>query len=231
MKNLSNKVKLIFTLFILIIIASSIFIINSSSIVAEEVTGAGTDSRGTYYSINTGIAAGKELFCTEEQYYKLKSGNAEEGIGRTDNIFIVIYKEKKFISSKPKVIDVKKYEDTLYEKLCLRIIPNKTYYRLIDEDYEWVTNKNGVFTRIYGVYRPEQNQMRLMTENIITPYFEDINLAKKWIEKNHKQKLQLKPLTIVDEKVMNKWDEEGYEPVVEYTKNSPKGLTYEDLIN
>lgn len=71
--------------------------------------------------------------------------------------------------------------------------------------------------------------MKLVADNVVTPYFDSINSAKDWINRKGNS-LQLKPLTIVSDNVLSKWKQEGYVPTAEYYADSPQGLTYEALV-
>jgi hypothetical protein len=43
-------------------------------------------------------------------------------------------------------------------------------------------------------------------------------------------KVQLRPLTIVSEKILLQWKKDGYNAKNEYWVDSPKGLTYSEII-
>jgi hypothetical protein len=222
-----KKNKLILILFAwTLIIGVAIFANSFSTVLAEVATGSATNLNTQIYWVTTGIGGENKIRYSKEQYDKY---GGDTDWGRTDTLFVVIYEKNLLIHSKQKVLVVKKFKDRWNELLHKRIIANKTYYRLVQEDFGIVNNKHCVLTRLYECYQSGDSQMNLIADNFITPYFENINSAKDWIGKNNKE-LQLKSLTIVSDSVLNKWKHEGYTPTNEYFENSPEGLTYEELI-
>lgn len=218
------QILLLFILFT--IIACIIFNSSNSNIHAEIANGTITYSNEQKYWITTGTAGEHQIFCPKEHYDTYMSGG---DFGRTDTISIVIYEQNPFISSWNKVIQILKYKDPWNEDLHRNIIPDKTYYRLIEEDFINVDNRKSIIIRIYESYPSDFSQMQLTAETFVTPHFDNISSAKEWLIKN-KDSLELKPLTIVSDSVLIKWEEEKYIPTVEYTELSPKGLTYDDLL-
>lgn len=222
-----KRIKLMFVLLALVIIFGTIiFAIKSTTIHAEVVTGAMMNNHDGIYCISTGIGAENDILCSPEQYVAY---TGDKDFSRTDALFIVVYERKIFFPFQQKVISIKKYMDEWDDAIHSRIIPNKTYYRLVQEDFQCVDNKKGVLTRIYEKYESGNTQMILIADNFVTPYFENINSAKNWIRKS-KKGLQLRPFTIVSDNVLSKWKCEAYNPTNEYSINSPQGLTYEELL-
>lgn len=222
-----KKRKLIIFLIVLVIIIGIFILANSfSTILAEVATGSAEDRNEQNYWVTTGIGGENKISCSKEQYDKYIG---DTDIGRTDTLFVVIYERKLLIPSQQKVIQVKKYKDDWNDALHKRIIPNKTYYRLVQEDFTSINNRQSILTRLYECYQSGDSQMKLVADNIVTPYSDNISSAKDWINRKTND-LQLKPLTIVSDNVINKWKQEDYVPTIEYYANSPQGLTYEELI-
>ncbi|MCB2299309.1 hypothetical protein [Clostridium tagluense] len=222
-----KRSKLTLIIFVsIMIIGVTLFVNKNSMVLAEVATGSAIERNEKNYWITTGIGGQNKIGCSKEQYDKY---TGDTDLGMRDTLYVVIYERKLLIHSQQKAIVVKKFKDDWNEVLHKRIIPNKTYYRLVQESFESINNRHGVVTRLYESYQSGDSQMKLVADNLSTPYFNDINSAKEWIIKNNKG-LQLKPLTIVGDSVLNKWKQEGYTPAIEYSVNSPKGLTYEELL-
>jgi len=122
-----------------------------------------------------------------------------------------------------------KYKDPWNDAIHKRIIPNKTYYRLVDEDFTSIDNRQSILIRIYECYQSGDSQMKLTADIFVAPYFDNINSMKEWMKRKNNN-LKLKPLTIVSDNVLNKWKRECYVPTIEYSSDSPQGLTYEELL-
>lgn len=205
-----------------------VIVINSFEVLhAEVATGVRRDSINDKYWITTGTSGENIILCSKELYDKY---GGDIDFGSTTTLFIVIYESKLLMPSQKKVIQVMKYKEDWDDEIHSRIIPNKTYYRLVQEDMTSIDNTTSILTRVYECYRPENSQMLLVADSFVTPYFDNINSMKEWMKKKNNN-LQLRPLTIVSESVLNKWKDEDYMPTFEYTINSPQGLTYENLMN
>jgi hypothetical protein len=221
--------KLIIFLIALVIgigIGIVIFANGFSTILAEVATGSAIDRNEQKYWVTTGVGGANKISCSQEQYDKYAG---DTSIGRTDTLFVVIYERKLLIPSQQKVIQVKKFKVYWNDALHKRIIPNKTYYRLVQEDFTSINNRKSIIIRLYECYQSGDSQMKLVADNIVTSYFDNINSAKDWIKRKNNN-LQLKPLTIVSDSVLNKWKQEDYVPTIEYYASSPQGLTYEELM-
>lgn len=211
-----------------IIAACVIIVINNFSVLhAEVATGVRRDSKNDKYWITTGIGGENDILCSKEFYDKYRG---DIDFGSTTTLFIVVYENKLLIPSRKKVVQIKKYKEDWDNETHTRIIPNKTYYRLVQEDLTSIDKRKSILTRIYEYYHPENGQMLLVADTFVTPYFDNINSLKEWMKRKNNN-LQLRPLTIVSESVLNKWKEENYIPTNEYTIHSPQGLTYENLLN
>lgn len=221
-----KRTKLIIFLIVLAIVTGKVIFANSfSTILAEVATGYAIDRSEQKYWVTIGTGGENRISCSKEQYDKY-IGDAD--IGRTDTIFAVIYEKKQLVPSQQKVIQVKKYKEHWNDALHKRIIPNKTYHRLVQEDFTSIVNRQSIFTRVYECYQYGDSQMKLVADNFITPYFDNINSIKEWMKQNNND-LQLKPLTIVSDNVLHKWKQEDYVPTIEYSDNLPQGLTYEEI--
>jgi hypothetical protein len=222
-----KRTKLIIFLTALVIVTGIVIFVNSfSAILADVATGYAIDRNEQKYWVTTGIGGENTISCSKEQYDKY---TGDTDIGRTDTLFVVIHERKLLIPSLQKVIQVKKYKDHWNDELHKRIISNKTYYRLVQEDFTNIDNRQSILTRVFEGYQSGDSQMKLIADNFVTPYFDNINSIKEWMNQKNNN-LQLKPLTIVSDNVLNKWKQEDYVPTIEYSANSPQGLTYEELM-
>lgn len=225
-----KRKNIIIFLILLVIVTGVIIVINSFSVILAEVATGVAIARGENeekYWITTRIGGENKISCSKEQYDNYRG---DTDVGSTDAVFVVIYERKLFIPSQQKVILVKKYKDHWNDELHKRIIPDKTYYRLVQEDFTSIDNRKSVLTRVYECYKSGNSQMNLVADNFVTPHFDNINSIKEWMRQKNNN-LQLKPLTIVSDTVLNKWKQEDYTPTIEYSDNSPEGLSYEELKN
>jgi hypothetical protein len=117
----------------------------------------------------------------------------------------------------------------------MRIISNKEFNILIDEYLD--TNDPSydpplsVFKRKYKVYDGKEHRIYEATDDVsMSNEIKTIIQARKYLEENYPEALQLRPLTIVSEKVLLEWKKDGYNAKNEYWEDSPKGLTYSEII-
>ncbi|SFS92313.1 hypothetical protein [Paenibacillus sp. 453mf] len=103
-----------------------------------------------------------------------------------------------------------------------------TEYRILTEEYLVNDDPNNpkisLFYREYKVYK---DYMTGSIEGVGIERVENIIEAKKVLQTD---KLKLPPNTIVSPKVLKQWQAEGYYPVQEYSEESIRGLTYDDLL-
>lgn len=67
------------------------------------------------------------------------------------------------------------------------------------------------------------------TVKVAIPKQESIQVLKHYLRIEEPDSLELPPNTIVSEQVINQWMEEAYNPLLEYTDESPRRLTIEKL--
>ncbi|MFZ5945142.1 MAG: stalk domain-containing protein [Bacillota bacterium] len=118
------------------------------------------------------------------------------------------------------------------------IIPGRQYAVLNEEI---LTGNNDIILRNYKIYSGIQGTIDSygsMYYGKIDEYhdliylpnsFENITLAKKWVENKFAERLQLLPWTIISEKIFNQWSKEGYRQSTEYWGIAPKGLVMGDI--
>ena len=118
------------------------------------------------------------------------------------------------------------------------IIPGRKYAVLNEEI---LTGNNDIIMRNYKIYSGIQGTVDAfgsMSYGKIEEYhdlirlsntFENITLAKKWVENKYPERLQLLPWTIISEKVFNQWSKESYGQSTEYWQIAPKGLIMDDI--
>lgn len=210
-----KRIIIIFCLSVLLIILFSSY---KTTILADEVTGWGTD--GTIM-----INISENINSPYEFISQLNDS------GRTDTLIIVIYKEKTgyFNIKEREAIGIRKFQIKFDDNIHLRILKNKSYHRLVEEAITFADNKNSIFTRLYEYYPSNGSQMQLLVENITVPFCSDVSKAMDWLKKNNPKGLQLKENTIVTDGVLESWDSEGYNPEFEFSYSCPEGLTYERL--
>jgi hypothetical protein len=111
-------------------------------------------------------------------------------------------------------------------------IQNVTYH-VLKEEYLVMNDENNPevnsLFREYDVFESNGSFFDIRSVTIPKKDIETIDQAKKWLETYDSEWLQLKPLTIVSEKVLTQWMSESYEAEYEYWDGSPKGLTLETL--
>ncbi|TFE19157.1 hypothetical protein [Cohnella luojiensis] len=109
----------------------------------------------------------------------------------------------------------------------MRVVGNKVFYMLIDEYLD--TNDPSydpplsVFKKKYKVYDGKEHRIYEVTDDVsMSNEIKTIIQARKYLEENYPESLQLRPLTIVSEKVLTQWEKDGYNAENEYWKGSPK---------
>lgn len=115
------------------------------------------------------------------------------------------------------------------------LVRDKIYHVLVDEYLETKDQNNSNIAVLYRDYQVYDGSKNSVYHNIVsvslTVEIETISQAKAYLETNNPGWLKLKPLTIVNEKVLSQWESEGYQGEFEYWTASPKGLTLEKIIN
>lgn len=190
-----------------------------------EVCGRSIEDKDYYILYKEDPGVGK-MKCTKEHYDELYD------VERNDTLYIAIYERKSsLLWSELKAVKLRKFKVDLNDSTHKNIVTNGIYYnRLIDEDLTSVNKDNSLFTRVYECYGLDSDKMVLQTTGALTPYFSNLSSAKEWLKKNDPVQLKLRGNTIVDQGLLKRWEEEGYVAEFEYTKESPKGLTLEKLI-
>jgi hypothetical protein len=120
-----------------------------------------------------------------------------------------------------------------------KVINKLKYYVLINEylDNNDKYNPNiSILVREYWCFdgTGEWSQDYPFTNKIALPKSNEINSTLDYKNKMKKldskaNSLRLRENTIVSDAVLNQWNEENYDTKFEYSKESPKGLTYEML--
>ncbi len=189
-----------------------------------EVCGRSIEDRDYYILYKEDPGVGK-MKCTKEHYDELYD------VERNDTLYIAIYERKSsLLWSELKAVKLRKFKVNLDDSTHKNIVTNLTYYRLIDEVLTSVNKDNSLFTRVYECYGLDSDKMVLQTTEDLTPYFSNLSSAKEWLKRNKPVQLKLRGNTIVGQELLKRWEDEGYVPEFEYTKESPKGLTLEKLI-
>jgi hypothetical protein len=112
-----------------------------------------------------------------------------------------------------------------------KIIDKRIYYVLEKEEFEKNGNNGGALVRIYSCYDGLNNQEYAHTVRFTVEGASSLSDVKSRLRANSdKKSLQLKPHTIVSPDIIKQWNMEGYSPIYEYYKESPEGLTYENLL-
>lgn len=119
------------------------------------------------------------------------------------------------------------------------VIPGQNYRVLIGEI---LNNEGNVLHRVYDIYSGLSGMIDYKgsisygkkTENHqvdieLSRSFTSLKDAKEWLGQKEPEKLELLPYTIVSEEVLNQWSKEGYNPVFEYWRLSPKGFVSYDI--
>ncbi|GAK42484.1 hypothetical protein PUW24_03365 [Paenibacillus urinalis] len=102
-------------------------------------------------------------------------------------------------------------------------------YRILTEEY--LVNDdpdNPEISLFYREYKVYKDYMTGSTHGVSLEQVENMSEAKKALEGFGS--LKLPPNTIVSPKVLKQWQAEGYYPVQEYSEESVRGLTYDDLL-
>lgn len=107
-----------------------------------------------------------------------------------------------------------------------KIIDKKVYYVLEKEEFEKSGNNGGTLVRSYSCYDGLNNQEYAHTTRFTVEGASSLSDVKSRLRaQSSTQALQLKPHTIVSDHIIKQWNMEGYSPIYEYYKESPKGLT------
>jgi hypothetical protein len=123
--------------------------------------------------------------------------------------------------SKYKVISKVKFHVLINEYLDNNDKDNPDISLLV-RDY-WCFDGTGEWSQVY----PVTNKIAFDKSNEIQSALDFKNQMKK-INSNSNS-LKLMENTIVSDTVLKQWNEQGYDTEFEYSKESPKGLTYEML--
>lgn len=117
---------------------------------------------------------------------------------------------------------------------------NKVKFHVLINEYLDSNDKNNpdvcLLVRDYWCFdgTGDWSQVYPLTNKIVLPKSSEINNAldfkKQIIKLNPNTSLKLPENTIINKNVLNQWNEEKYYSEFEYSKDSPKGLTYEMLL-
>lgn len=140
--------------------------------------------------------------------------------------YVVVYQENKWFKQHRKVLKIMRFErdfpEVKYE------IADTMYYMLVDEIIEEIDANHSVFIRLYEQYEQNHNLRMLEPVSTIIPNVQTIIEGKQIIKENNPEFLKLLPITIVDNEILNRWKNEKYDPINEYTMESPEGMSIQD---
>lgn len=114
-----------------------------------------------------------------------------------------------------------------------RVIDSKVYYLFVGESFEkgYKDDDIGILVRDYWCYDGiNGGRVFLEADRIEIGGVNTLSEIKEKLSQSNPKALQLRPFTIVSKKILSQWKKEGYKPVHEYYDKSPKGLTYEELL-
>ena len=83
--------------------------------------------------------------------------------------------------------------------------------------------------REYNKVDGETNNISFYIASVFVPKQESLKEVKHYLQMMHSDSLHLLPNTIVSEKIIDQWKSEAYNPLHEYTEESPRRLTIEKL--
>ncbi|MDF2648210.1 MAG: hypothetical protein K0Q73_4015 [Paenibacillus sp.] len=204
-----------------VVAAAAIFVyleLNKTAVKAEMVWGTGTDSEQVHI-LNKAFEA---ISCTPEQYRQLQD-DSYVNIG-----YVVVYEETKWLHKNKTALQIIRFEKPFPDN---KLQPADTmYYKLVEETIHPVDEDQAVFIRLYERYETNHNLFGFEPVAIIVPRSDTVQEARSWLQINQPAVLKLLPLTVVDTTVTNSWQQEKYNPINEYSVESPGNLTIQDII-
>ncbi len=212
--------KIIIPIIIVTILVWTYAGITKNTIVAEQVYGSSNCGHDCYAIITR---SSKEIPST----YEIVGSIGEDS--RLDTSFIIVYEQKKWFSNQTRFIKLLKFQRTFTEE-DYASYTSLDYNKLISESIDAIGGDHLVMTRVYEIHHKDTSTIDLLPESIITPALSNSRDVKAWIASNDPTFLNLKPLTVVDSELLSQWNQEEYIPKFEYSINSPKGLTFEQVV-
>lgn len=213
----TSKNIIVSSIIIVLIIFLACFVMNKKVLKADKVWGL-SKNEDTYEILNMK----QEGIPSSLNQINELSDNSNVNID-----YVVIYQENKWFKESRKFRKIIRFERDFPD---LEYVTTDTmYYRLVDEVIENIDDDHSVFIRLYEKYEQYHNLWSLEPMSIIIPKVETIIEAKELIKDINSDFLRLLPITIVDNEMLIRWKNEKYIPSEEYTMESPRGLTIEDI--
>jgi len=144
--------------------------------------------------------------------------------------YMVIYQESKWLKKQKKILKIIRFERE-FPNLDNEMIDTDTrYYKLVGESIEDINEDHSAFIRLYERYTQSHRLWSLEPVSIIIPKVQTISEGKQKVMERNAELLRLLPISMIDDAVLIKWSNEEYDPIYEYTEESPMGLSIEDII-
>jgi hypothetical protein len=206
----------------LVLIASLVFIydrLTAKSFIADQVYGTSHCGSDCYSVITKS---------SDEIPSSLAEVNQANEDSRSDTSFTVVYEQNKWFGTGKKLLKLLKFQRAFTEEDHAKNTDTE-YAKLVEESFEPVDSKHGVFSRVYEIHHKHDFTIELLPESLITPKLSNPLATKEWIAVHNPAFLKLKPLTVVSNEILFQWKQEKYLPQLEYHYDSPEGLTFENI--